>query len=516
MAAAKSKRAEKVKEELRKLTLLEDNKYCIDCGMRGPLYAVLDFHIFVCSQCSAIHRGAQHKVKGISMSEFTDEELTGMKIGGNATAKKVWLQGFRGPLPREGDEKAIKDHIRHVFDEKRYYSAQAQGEFKAALAQGTLPPVQPLPAHIGSQLSTNNTHSQAEQPLAPPPQPAHQHPGHHPQAQQVPTQYHPAPGQPAVQPQPQPQPTVVQPTQMPQRPVDVFDTIFQQPPPQQQQYSNRQSTGPMQQQTAPAPTVDFFNDTPSTGASHQQPMNRQPQQAAQMQMHSTQYQPQMANPQAAQAQMSQNFFGAGNAPTSQPAPSGYGQADPNWGAHAAQRQMTSNQQPTNFSYDTPYAAQHQMNTAPVYGSVGGAQGNSMQQQNNNGGGYGNWQGGQPTSYSGQQQYGSSSGANYGAQNAYSAPPQQQQQQPMDFFSQPSSTQHHGQGSTGYGAPPSYGHSNSGGMSEFGPPPIPSQPYSGGGGGGYGYGGSAPPKPQPSPDKPQGPDPFASLDFFHKK
>ena len=39
------------------------------------MYCVINFHVFVCSACAGIHREMNHKVKGISMSVFTDQEL---------------------------------------------------------------------------------------------------------------------------------------------------------------------------------------------------------------------------------------------------------------------------------------------------------------------------------------------------------------------------------------------------------------------------------------------------------
>ena len=479
---AKAKRAEKIKEELRKLTLLDDNKFCFDCGLRGPLYVVLDYHIFVCSQCSAIHRSAQHKVKGISMSEFSEDELKQMKFGGNGVAKKVYLNNFRGTLPKDGDEKAIKDHIRHIFEEKRYYDANAHNEAKQALEAGSLPPVQPLPNHIALHLSVDpKPAAQAQQPPV-----AHQPQRSEQRSEQVQQQQQ-------QQPAPQPQ----QPTP-PQKPIDVFDSIFDSQPAsrpvqqqpmqnpewnqvqQQQQYHQQQQQQPQyqhqmqQQQRSSGLDVDtLFNGPPQNN-------NPQPQQpggqnnahyAAQVQMHTTQYQ-HVGGQHAAQAQMGQHY-------NQHQQPQQFYQSP-----QAAQMQMSPPQQA--YSSSTPYAAQHQMNSAGQY--------NRSPQQSQQ---YGN------------QQYGASNGNSAGGMNFFAPPPQQQQQ-----YQQPQ--QQYGQ-QQGYG-------SNGGGMDFFsspmpgGPPPIPqyqSQQTSN-----YPPNNSSSPgqrSSQPAAEsKPAGPDPFASLDFFHKK
>ena len=43
----------------------------------------MDFGIFVCSACSGIHRELSHKVKGVSMSNFTEKEAEFLASKGN-------------------------------------------------------------------------------------------------------------------------------------------------------------------------------------------------------------------------------------------------------------------------------------------------------------------------------------------------------------------------------------------------------------------------------------------------
>lgn len=43
----------------------------------------MDFGIFVCSTCSGIHRELSHKVKGVSMSNFTEKEAEFLTKRGN-------------------------------------------------------------------------------------------------------------------------------------------------------------------------------------------------------------------------------------------------------------------------------------------------------------------------------------------------------------------------------------------------------------------------------------------------
>jgi len=73
--------------------LLEDisNQKCIDCGkcnkgMVNPQWASVNNGIFLCLNCSGIHRSLGVEVsiiKSIVMDNFTESEITKMKIGGN-------------------------------------------------------------------------------------------------------------------------------------------------------------------------------------------------------------------------------------------------------------------------------------------------------------------------------------------------------------------------------------------------------------------------------------------------
>ncbi|KAG5490200.1 hypothetical protein JKF63_00319 [Porcisia hertigi] len=118
------RKSERHKETLRKLSHDGGNKCCFDCGVRGPLYVVSNFGILVCSGCSAVHRSFQHKVKGITMSEFTEDEIARFALAGNDRAHKVWLSTFSGQLPRTGDVAALKHHVRVIFEERQCWDAQ--------------------------------------------------------------------------------------------------------------------------------------------------------------------------------------------------------------------------------------------------------------------------------------------------------------------------------------------------------------------------------------------------------
>lgn len=141
---AKQRKAEKMKEDLRKLVGIEGNKHCAVCATRGPMYAVLDFNIFVCSTCSAIHRSMQHKVKGITMSEFTDEEYAALRVGGNSRATSIWKVGYHLSPPPAGDDYRVRECIRACFEDRRFFDRAAFSALQEDIATAILPPVKIL------------------------------------------------------------------------------------------------------------------------------------------------------------------------------------------------------------------------------------------------------------------------------------------------------------------------------------------------------------------------------------
>ena len=85
------------------LRQLPENKKCFDCQqkvsspvrltpvshcLQGTMYCVMNFHVFVCSACAGVHREIPHKVKGISMCVFSEQELKDLAENGNAVSTR--------------------------------------------------------------------------------------------------------------------------------------------------------------------------------------------------------------------------------------------------------------------------------------------------------------------------------------------------------------------------------------------------------------------------------------------
>ena len=173
LAARQNAKHEKI---LRELSKLEGNRQCMTCqghGGRAPQYACTTFGTFVCTTCSGVHREFQFRVKSISNSHFTPEEVKTMQDAGNDAARARYLAGWYGTpherscsLVENTKREPLKNFIRQVFHERKFEGdaappaqAQAQAQAYAAHPNGafghstpTMPPVRapaatPAPAN---------------------------------------------------------------------------------------------------------------------------------------------------------------------------------------------------------------------------------------------------------------------------------------------------------------------------------------------------------------------------------
>jgi len=113
------------------------NKRCADCIERGPTYICLDFHTFVCQTCSGIHREFGHKIKGISLSEWTIGEVDAIEKGGNERAAQTWLARWTSSEfeePDNSDMDRVREFIKSKYVDKRWFSQQPRREVAGATA----------------------------------------------------------------------------------------------------------------------------------------------------------------------------------------------------------------------------------------------------------------------------------------------------------------------------------------------------------------------------------------------
>eukprot|EP00605_Chrysophyceae_sp_TOSAG23-4_P000602 GSChrysophyteH1.ASY1.ANO1.679.1 assembled CDS len=122
---------------LKKLRRLPANMVCCNCdsdAQRGIGFSniCVAFRTFVCDYCKTSHQAISHRVKSVSMSEWTlDEvrELSAERGGGNDAARNTWLAnapaiGSRypgGSRPKKGDKIEIfKQFILDCYEHGKF------------------------------------------------------------------------------------------------------------------------------------------------------------------------------------------------------------------------------------------------------------------------------------------------------------------------------------------------------------------------------------------------------------
>ncbi|KAG7388095.1 SPARC- modular calcium-binding protein 2 [Phytophthora pseudosyringae] len=140
----------KLKKQLNELMKLEENKFCADCGCRGPRWASINLGVFICIACSGIHRSlGVHLtfVRSVNLDSWTAEQVQQMQRWGNARAKgyyeanvprdyrvptehsavrekEMWIRDkyerkrFVGEPPRESDDRGGGRRKKHSSDEE--------------------------------------------------------------------------------------------------------------------------------------------------------------------------------------------------------------------------------------------------------------------------------------------------------------------------------------------------------------------------------------------------------------
>ncbi|XP_075503732.1 putative ADP-ribosylation factor GTPase-activating protein AGD15 isoform X3 [Primulina tabacum] len=106
------------------LLRLPENRQCADCLSKAPRWASINLGIFICMQCSGIHRSLGvhiSKVRSTTLDTWLPEQVVFMQMIGNEKSNNYW----EAELPPNFERTPIDNFILAKYVDKRWASKTA-------------------------------------------------------------------------------------------------------------------------------------------------------------------------------------------------------------------------------------------------------------------------------------------------------------------------------------------------------------------------------------------------------
>ncbi|XP_061092720.1 arf-GAP domain and FG repeat-containing protein 2 isoform X1 [Conger conger] len=112
--------------KVRELAQSGVNKHCFECSQPGVTYIDITVGCFVCTSCSGMLRGLNppHRVKSISMTTFSQQEVEFLQNHGNEVGKRTWLCAFDPKTDGcfdARDAQRLKEFLQDKYEKKKWH-----------------------------------------------------------------------------------------------------------------------------------------------------------------------------------------------------------------------------------------------------------------------------------------------------------------------------------------------------------------------------------------------------------
>ncbi|CAL8242018.1 unnamed protein product [Merluccius merluccius] len=118
--------------KVRELAQAGVNRHCFECSQPGVTYINITVGCFVCTSCSGMLRGLNppHRVKSISMTTFSQQEVEFLQNHGNEVGRRTWLCLFDPKADGCSDTRdshKFKEFLQDKYEKKKWHFSKSKG-----------------------------------------------------------------------------------------------------------------------------------------------------------------------------------------------------------------------------------------------------------------------------------------------------------------------------------------------------------------------------------------------------
>lgn len=148
--------------KVRELAQSGVNKHCFECNQPGVTYTDITVGSFVCTSCSGMLRGLNppHRVKSISMTTFSQQEVEFLQNHGNEVGRRTWLCVFdpkNDGCSDMKDSQKFKEFLQDKYEKKKWHFSKSKN--RRDMEGPWSPGVQAMPPSHGPLASQGLSHN---------------------------------------------------------------------------------------------------------------------------------------------------------------------------------------------------------------------------------------------------------------------------------------------------------------------------------------------------------------------